>query len=186
MDPIYGPKSPLPFSCTEAEDMRKRFDAELALAFDGDANAIVRARTIMHMLRPLPITLVDRASKWAPIALAAVTQAQGSVPVECVVVGVMDQRMRLLKHEVVGMGGVGCAVFDIHVILRTVFMAGGFGVIVSHNHPSGDATPSADDVASTQRLMKACSAAGIQFVDHVVVAHTGEYVSMRESGRIYV
>ena len=52
-------------------------------------------------------------------------------------------------------------------------------MIVAHNHPSGDATPSPEDVAFTRRLREAGRVMGIDVVDHLVVG-AGEVVSLRE------
>lgn len=57
------------------------------------------------------------------------------------------------------------------------------GVIVAHNHPSGDPTPSADDHALTRHLMQAGDLLGIRVVDHIVIAASGFY-SFRESGQL--
>ena len=54
-------------------------------------------------------------------------------------------------------------------------------VIVVHNHPSGDPTPSQDDVAVTKRLVEAGELLGIQVLDHIIVGDN-RYVSFREQG----
>ena len=54
-------------------------------------------------------------------------------------------------------------------------------MILAHNHPSGLAVPSNDDIATTRRLAMALSAVEIQLVDHIVVADD-DYVSMVQSG----
>ena len=55
------------------------------------------------------------------------------------------------------------------------------GIIVAHNHPSGDPKPSPDDVSTTKQLSKAFDLVGIEFVDHIVVGK-GHSVSLKESG----
>lgn len=56
-------------------------------------------------------------------------------------------------------------------------------IIIAHNHPSGDPTPSSDDIQVTDRLKIAGDILGIQLYDHVVVGD-GEWVSLREQGLI--
>jgi DNA repair protein RadC len=46
-------------------------------------------------------------------------------------------------------------------------------ILVAHNHPSGDATPSAEDVAVTRRLERCAELVGLEFLDHVIVAGNG-------------
>lgn len=60
-------------------------------------------------------------------------------------------------------------------------------VLLAHNHPSGDPTPSQDDIKSTRKLVEAGDLLGIQVIDHIVVGHakggrTKSYVSMKEAG----
>jgi len=55
------------------------------------------------------------------------------------------------------------------------------GIIVVHNHPSGDPTPSDDDVHATERLRDAGDILGIDLLDHLIVAG-GRFVSLRQKG----
>jgi DNA repair protein RadC len=56
-------------------------------------------------------------------------------------------------------------------------------VIAAHNHPSGDLTPSAEDLAATRRLAHCGRVLGIALLDHVIIGEQG-YLSMRQSGRL--
>jgi DNA repair protein RadC len=60
-------------------------------------------------------------------------------------------------------------------------MANAPGLIVSHNHPSGDPEPSPDDKAFTARLAQAATILGLELLDHIVIGH-GRYVSFKEAG----
>lgn len=70
---------------------------------------------------------------------------------------------------------------------REVFKAGilsnAAAIILAHNHPSGDPTPSREDVEVTKRLARAGEIVGIEVLDHVVIGE-GNYVSMKASGLI--
>ena len=55
--------------------------------------------------------------------------------------------------------------------------------MIVHNHPSGDPTPSRDDLALTRRLMEAGALMGIDVLDHVILADT-RYFSFKEAGRL--
>ena len=54
-------------------------------------------------------------------------------------------------------------------------------MVLAHNHPSGVALPSADDVQTTRRIAAALSAVEINLIDHIVVAE-GDFISMAQSG----
>jgi DNA repair protein RadC len=55
-------------------------------------------------------------------------------------------------------------------------------VVVTHNHPSGDPTPSGADIQLTRRLSKAGDVLGIELLDHVIIGDRGEHSSLRDQG----
>ena len=65
--------------------------------------------------------------------------------------------------------------------METALNAGATSVMLAHNHPSGLALPSAEDIQTTHRVALALQAVDIHLVDHIVVAD-GDYVSMVQSG----
>ena len=67
-------------------------------------------------------------------------------------------------------------------MFKAALLANAAAIIVSHNHPSGDPTPSADDVDLTRRLAAAGELLGISLLDHIVIGD-GRYYSFKESGR---
>lgn len=75
----------------------------------------------------------------------------------------------------VARGGLhGCGLLPADV-LRPVLRCAASAFILVHNHPSGDPTPSRDDVAMTRALAQACSAVGLTLIDHVIVSRGGSY-----------
>jgi DNA repair protein RadC len=68
-------------------------------------------------------------------------------------------------------------------VFRAAIGGGAAGVIVFHNHPSGDPSPSTEDQLLTQRLVKAGAIVGVPLVDHLVLADSA-YWSFREHGMI--
>jgi DNA repair protein RadC len=98
------------------------------------------------------------------------------------VVLVLDRRHRVLREVSVGTGGVAHSPME----PREVFAAalrepGAAAVLVAHNHPSGEATASPDDVAITRRLARGADLVGLEFVDHLIVA-SGGWTSLVELG----
>jgi DNA repair protein RadC len=69
-------------------------------------------------------------------------------------------------------------------VYRTAALANASSVVVGHNHPSGDPSPSPDDVVLTKRLAAAGLLMGIPLVDHVVVTAEGCYFSFKEAGQL--
>lgn len=97
------------------------------------------------------------------------------------VVGIDGKNRCVLLHEVARGGLHGCAV-SARDILRVVLMGHCSGFILVHNHPSGDPTPSVEDVEMTRALVRAADAVGCPLVDHVVIGGMDSFVSMLDAG----
>jgi DNA repair protein RadC len=69
-------------------------------------------------------------------------------------------------------------------ICQAALLANAGAVIVGHNHPSGNPSPSPDDFALTRRLARAGDVIGIPMLDHIIVGHDGRYFSFHEKGRL--
>jgi DNA repair protein RadC len=95
----------------------------------------------------------------------------------------LDGRNGLLGATRIAQGGLhGCALTP-RDVLRPAMREGGSAIVLIHNHPSGDPTPSREDVQMTAALAVACDVVGIELLDHVVVARGGAS-SLREMGAI--
>jgi DNA repair protein RadC len=67
-------------------------------------------------------------------------------------------------------------------ILRCALGDAASAIVLAHNHPSGDPTPSDEDAAMTRAVARAAEVVGVPVLDHVVVTASGEYVSLLERG----
>jgi len=67
-------------------------------------------------------------------------------------------------------------------LFKFAILSSAAGVILAHNHPSGDVEPSDEDCQVTGRLVEAGKLLGIEVLDHLVVAPGGKYVSLKERG----
>ena len=76
---------------------------------------------------------------------------------------------------------VNAASISVRKVVETALNANATSVVLAHNHPSGVALPSADDVQTTQRIAQALHAVDVVLIDHIVVAE-GDYISMVQSG----
>jgi len=93
----------------------------------------------------------------------------------------LDGRHRLIRHEVVSQGTLTASLVHPREVFRPALREAAAALVLVHNHPSGDPTPSAEDREVTTRLARAGEILGIRVVDHVVVAERG-YSSLREEG----
>jgi len=105
-------------------------------------------------------------------------------PVEVFAVACLSTRHRLLSWHVLSRGTRASTPVSIpDVFVPACLTPGTTGLIVLHNHPSGDAVPSADDVALTTRLRAAAVILDIEVLDHLIVGEGEQYYSFREAGQ---
>jgi DNA repair protein RadC len=95
----------------------------------------------------------------------------------------LDTKHRVLRMSVVATGTLNTTIVQPRDVFREAIVGGAAAVIAFHNHPSGDPTPSPDDVELTRRLAAAGTLMGIELVDHVVLGDA-RYCSLRETGRL--
>lgn len=93
----------------------------------------------------------------------------------------LDAKCKMLCCREVGEGSVNSAGISIRKIVETALAVNATSVVLAHNHPSGIAIPSGDDIQTTRRIAAALSAVEIHLADHIVVADD-DYVSMVQSG----
>jgi DNA repair protein RadC len=99
----------------------------------------------------------------------------------------LDTRNRLLRDETITKGLVDRSQVHPREVFRRAIRESCSRIAIVHNHPSGDPTPSAADIACTKQLVAAGKVVGIEVIDHVVIGGGGglsgrEYVSLRAEG----
>ena len=93
----------------------------------------------------------------------------------------LDAKCKVLCCKEVGEGSVNSSNVSVRKIVETALSSNATTVVLAHNHPSGVAVPSAEDIQTTRRVAAALSAVEVHLADHIVVAE-GDYVSMVQSG----
>lgn len=101
--------------------------------------------------------------------------------VETVFLLCLDAKCKVLCCREIGQGSVNSAGISIRKIVEVALGANATTVVLAHNHPSGLALPSAEDIQTTRRVAAALRAVEVHLADHIVVAD-GDYVSMVQSG----
>ena len=103
--------------------------------------------------------------------------------VEHVYMVALNSKSKVLGVYMVSKGTVNATILAPREIYMAALMMGAVNVVVIHNHPSGDSTPSNDDLISTKRIKDAGSLIGIQLMDHVIIGNN-RYHSMKEAGTL--
>ncbi len=107
----------------------------------------------------------------------------GGRPIEQFGMVMLDAKHRVLRTAIVSVGALDSTVVHPRDVFREAATSGAAAIVVFHNHPSGDPSPSADDLALTDRLAEAGLLMGIEVLDHLVLGD-GQFCSLRQMGRL--
>jgi DNA repair protein RadC len=107
----------------------------------------------------------------------------GASPVEQFGVLMLDTKNHVVRVKIVSMGSLDSTVVHPREVFREAAAASAASIILFHNHPSGDPTPSPEDIELTRRLVEAGDIMGIDVLDHLILADH-RYFSMREAGGV--
>jgi len=95
----------------------------------------------------------------------------------------MDTRNRFITHRIVSRGTLDSSAAHPREVFKDAIRASASGIILMHNHPSGDPQPSPEDRAVTRQLVEAGAILGIRVLDHIVLGDE-KYVSFRDEGEM--
>ena len=98
-------------------------------------------------------------------------------------VAMINTKGELIAREDVSLGGMYSACASPRDIFASAVRKGAYGVVLAHNHPSGDPSPSAADISVTKQIAEAGKLLGIQLVDHIIIGD-GRFISLKEMGVI--
>ena len=91
----------------------------------------------------------------------------------------LNSRNQVLRREIISIGSLNASIVHPREVYQPAIAVSAASLILAHNHPSGDPTPSEEDLAITRRLVEAGRILGIDILDHVVVAKDA-YASFKE------
>jgi DNA repair protein RadC len=94
----------------------------------------------------------------------------------------LNTKNQLLRTIEVSVGSLNASIVHPRELFKDAVRLSAASVVVVHNHPSGDPTPSGADIQLTRRLVKAGDVLGIEVLDHVVIGAPGEHASLRDLG----
>jgi len=95
----------------------------------------------------------------------------------------LNTKNHVLKMETVSIGTLNCSAVHPREVFKPAIRNSAAAIILVHNHPSGDATPSRNDAEVTQRLSEAGKLLGIEILDHLVIGD-GLFTSFKDKGLI--
>lgn len=143
---------------------------------------IIKALTELRLQRSIEGTnVLDNSEKLVELWSVRLTNQM----VEVFEVAYVDSCLRLLKNGIIELErGIGdrVSVYP-RKILELALSNGASGIILAHNHPSGDASPSDQDEVVTRRVKQAADCLGIKLIDHIIISRVDTF-SFREHGLV--
>ena len=119
------------------------------------------------------------------VIASIVRQFTNGLDQECFYVFMLDAKNKIIGYSEVGRGGIEDCGVDPRIVFRSAIHLSASSIIISHNHPSGDSTPSEADHGVTQRLYKCGKMLGVDLLDHIVVSENN-MTSYLESHKSYL
>jgi len=93
----------------------------------------------------------------------------------------LNARNQLIHKEVISIGSLSASIVHPREVFRPALAHTAASIILAHNHPSGDVTPSRDDIELSQRLRRAGELMGVDVLDHIIISAM-DYLSLKERG----
>lgn len=101
---------------------------------------------------------------------------------EKVVAVCLDVKHQPTVISTISVGTLNSSLVHPREVFKIAILSNASSIILVHNHPSGDLTPSKDDLVVTERLKESGTLLGIDLLDHIIVGHGDRYLSFREQG----
>jgi DNA repair protein RadC len=156
--------------------------AELAKVKGISQATAVRIKAALNLGLRLNLPNEERTTINSPADAAALVQYEMSLlEKEHLRVLLLDRRNGVLDIVEIYQGSVSSSQVRVGEIFQAAIGRHASAIVVVHNHPSGDPTPSPDDVAVTRAIVQAGKLLDIELLDHLVIGH-GKWVSLKERG----
>ena len=96
----------------------------------------------------------------------------------------LSSRNQVISHKMLYRGNINSTMVRPAEILRPAILANAHSIILSHNHPSGDCTPSPEDIKVTQDIAEAANLMGMKLLDHIIIARPKKWTSIKQMGHL--
>ena len=94
----------------------------------------------------------------------------------------LDTKNKVLGYFTISIGTLNSSLVSPREIFKRAMLVNANSIILAHNHPSGDCTPSREDIEATKRIKECGKILGIELLDHIIIGDYGNYKSLRETG----
>lgn len=94
----------------------------------------------------------------------------------------LSTKNQIIGAHIIFVGSLNASIVHPREVYQQAILNNAASIVAYHNHPSGDPTPSREDIEVTERLKKAGEIIGIQLLDHVIIGDDERHISLREKG----
>lgn len=101
---------------------------------------------------------------------------------EILILMALDTKNKVNSITIVSIGSLNSSIVHPREVFKTAILSNAASIIIGHNHPSGDPTPSKEDISITLRLKECGSILGIELLDHIIIGDDNKYTSLKEKG----
>ena len=101
---------------------------------------------------------------------------------EKLVICYLDTKNQPISVSVVSIGSLNSSIVHPREVFKVAILSNAASIILFHNHPSGIADPSKEDISITTRLKEVGKLIGIELIDHIIIGSEGNYCSLKEKG----
>lgn len=167
-------------------DIRRLYQAhpaELARVKGINQATAARIKAALNLGLRLNLPNEERPMINSPADAAALVQDEmGLLEKEHLRVLLLDRRNHVLDIEEIYQGSVNSSQVRVGEIFHAAVARLASAIVIVHNHPSGDPTPSPDDVVVTRAIVQAGKLLDIETLDHLIIGQAGKWVSLKERG----
>ena len=173
------------YRCQDLRGMAHKSVLELSLSVRGlGESKAARLKACLELGKRLMLQVAESRPQIKSPSDAAhlLMPTLGLLEQEEVWVVLLDSRNRVISTTMIYRGALNSASMRVCEVFREAIRQNACTMIVSHNHPSSDPTPSANDIHVTKELVKAGKILDLEVVDHLVIGGTNSFVSLKERG----
>lgn len=103
---------------------------------------------------------------------------------EVFIVMSLNTKNKVIGCDIIHKGSFNASIVHPRDVYKTALLNGASSIMVFHNHPSEDPTPSREDLHVTKRLQEAGKIIGVELLDHIIVGNEKDFVSLKEKGHM--
>ncbi len=103
---------------------------------------------------------------------------------EIMLVVCLDIKCQPTSISICSIGSLNASIVHPREVFKTAILCNSASILIAHCHPSGDSTPSTEDISITKRILEAGRILGIELTDHIIIGSPERFVSLKEKGII--